>query len=235
MKPNKCQGISAKFSVLIERAMSSEEFFIHLSAIHFQDFTRFSENRLDILEKIDYNNRDTAVLQGYALIFVSFERSVSLIMENKKRMSREGYEKLQKELDHLINVDRVEVAQKLKEASSYGDLSENAEYDEAKNEQAILEAKIKEVQYTLDHAEIVEHTGNDEIDIGVTITIRKVGTEKDEKWKLVGTNEANFLEHKISDESPIGKSAIGKKVGDIFLVETPRGEAEYEVIKIERD
>ncbi|MBR1529233.1 MAG: transcription elongation factor GreA [Oscillospiraceae bacterium] len=158
-------------------------------------------------------------------------------MEKKRRMSREGYENLKRQLDHLINVERVDVAQKLKEARSYGDLSENAEYDEAKNEQAVLEAKIAETQYILDNAEIVEDTGEDleEIDIGVVMTIRKVGTDKTEQLKIVGTNEANFLEHKISDESPIGKAAMKKKVGDIFIVEAPSGQIEYEVIEIARE
>jgi len=158
-------------------------------------------------------------------------------MEKKRRMSREGYENLKHQLDHLINVERVDVAQKLKEARSYGDLSENAEYDEAKNEQAVLEAKIAETQYILDNAEIVEDTGEDleEIDIGVVMTIRKVGTEKKEQLKIVGTNEANFLEHKISDESPIGRAAMRKKVGDIFIVEAPSGQIEYEVMEIARE
>ncbi len=158
-------------------------------------------------------------------------------MEKKRRMSREGYENLKHQLDHLINVERVDVAQKLKEARSYGDLSENAEYDEAKNEQAMLEAKIAETQYILDNAEIVEDNGEDleEIDIGAVMTIRKVGTDKTEQLKIVGTNEANFLEHKISDESPIGKAAMKKRIGDIFIVEAPAGQIEYEVIDIARE
>ena len=158
-------------------------------------------------------------------------------MEKKRRMSREGYENLKRQLDRLINVERVDVAQKLKEARSYGDLSENAEYDEAKNEQAMLEAKIAETQYILDNAEIVEDTGEEleEIDIGVVMTIRKVGSDKSEQLKIVGTNEANFLEHKISDESPIGKAAMKKKIGDIFIVEAPSGEIEYEVLDIARE
>ncbi len=155
----------------------------------------------------------------------------------KKRMSREGYENLKHTLDHLINVQRVEVAQKLKEARSYGDLSENAEYDEAKNEQAILEAKIAETQNILDNAEIVEDTGEDleEIDIGVVMTIRKIGSGETEQWKIVGTNEANYFEHKISDESPIGKAALKKRIGDVFIVEAPAGEIEYEVLDIARE
>ncbi len=158
-------------------------------------------------------------------------------MEKKRRMSREGYENLKKQLDDLINVQRVDVAQKLKEARSYGDLSENAEYDEAKNEQAMLEAKIAETQYILDNAEIVENTSEEleEIDIGVVMTIRKVGSDKTEQLKIVGTNEANFLEHKISDESPIGKAAMKKRIGDTFIVEAPAGEIKYEVIDIARE
>ena len=158
-------------------------------------------------------------------------------MEKKRRMSREGYEILKKQLDDLINVQRVDVAQKLKEARSYGDLSENAEYDEAKNEQAMLEAKIAETQYILDNAEIVEDTGEEleEIDIGVVMTIRKVGSNKTEQLKIVGTNEANFMEHKISDESPIGKAAMKKRIGDTFIVEAPAGEIKYEVIDIARE
>ncbi len=158
-------------------------------------------------------------------------------MEKKRRMSREGYENLKKQLDDLINVQRVDVAQKLKEARSYGDLSENAEYDEAKNEQAMLEAKIAETQYILDNAEIVEDTGEEleEIDIGVVMTIRKVGSNKTEQLKIVGTNEANFMEHKISDESPIGKAAMKKRIGDTFIVEAPAGEIKYEVIDIARE
>lgn len=158
-------------------------------------------------------------------------------MEKKRRMSREGYENLKKQLDDLINVQRVDVAQKLKEARSYGDLSENAEYDEAKNEQAMLEAKIAETQYILDNAEIVEDTGEEleEIDIGVVMTIRKVGSDKTEQLKIVGTNEANFMEHKISDESPIGKAAMKKRIGDTFIVEAPAGEIKYEVIDIARE
>ena len=158
-------------------------------------------------------------------------------MEKKRRMSREGYENLKKQLDDLINVQRVDVAQKLKEARSYGDLSENAEYDEAKNEQAMLEAKIAETQYILDNAEIVEDTGEEleEIDIGVVMTIRKVGSDKTEQLKIVGTNEANFMEHKISDESPIGRAAMKKRIGDTFIVEAPAGEIKYEVIDIARE
>ena len=150
----------------------------------------------------------------------------------KKQMSREGYEKLEQKLSYLITVRRAEVAQKLKEARSFGDLSENAEYDEAKNEQGILEAEIAD----LENAEIVEddNISVDEIGMGSIIEIRRVGTDKIERLQIVGTNEANFKEGKISDESPIGKSALKKRVGDTFLVEAPAGELEFEVVAISK-
>lgn len=154
----------------------------------------------------------------------------------KKQMSREGFEKLQQELTYLITVKRAEIAQKLKEARSYGDLSENAEYDEAKNEQAILEGKINELQAMVDNAVIVEDDSIsvDEIGVGSVISIRRVGTDKIETLKIVGTNEANVREQKISDESPIGKAAMKKKVGDVFIVEAPVGELKFEVLEISK-
>ncbi len=154
----------------------------------------------------------------------------------KIQMSREGYEKLQQELSEMITVKRQEVAQKLKEARSYGDLSENAEYDEAKNDQALLEAKIAEIQVMIDNAEIVDdaNISLDEIGIGSVITIRRVGTDKIEVLKIVGTTEANFKEKKISDDSPIGSAAMKKKVGDIFVVNAPAGELKFEVLEISK-
>lgn len=154
----------------------------------------------------------------------------------KKQMSREGYEKLKKELDDLIIVKRKEVAQKLKEARSYGDLSENAEYDEAKNEQAILESQIAELQHTLDNAEVVEDSNIsiDEVGMSSIIKIRRVGSDKIETFTIVGTNQANVREGKLSDESPIGKAAMRKKVGDIFIVEAPAGELRFEILEISK-
>ena len=157
-------------------------------------------------------------------------------MAEKKQMSREGYEKLEKELDYLITVRRAEVAQKLKEARSFGDLSENAEYDEAKNEQGILEATIAEMANTLANAEVVDDDSisTNEVGVGSTIEIKRVDKDKTEKFKIVGTTEANPAEGKISDDSPIGKAAIKKKVGDVFTVEAPVGELQFEVISISK-
>ncbi len=154
----------------------------------------------------------------------------------KKKMSREGYENLKAQLNELITVQRPEIAQKLKEARSYGDLSENAEYDEAKNDQAQLEARIAELQYTIDNADVVEDDSIslDEIGMGSIMSIRNMETDEVEELKIVGTNEANFFENKISDESPIGKAAMKKRVGDTFIVEAPSGEIRYEVVGISK-
>ena len=153
-----------------------------------------------------------------------------------KKMSRESYDKLVAELDDLKINKRKEVAERLKVARSYGDLSENAEYDEAKNEQAILEAHIQELQYTIDNAEIVDDDSIsvDEIGMSSKITIKRVDTGKIETFTIVGTNHANVREGLISDESPIGKAAMKKRVGDIFIVEAPAGELKFEVVEISK-
>ena len=153
-----------------------------------------------------------------------------------KKMSRESYDKLVAELDDLKINKRKEVAERLKVARSYGDLSENAEYDEAKNEQAILEAHIQELQYTIDNAEIVDDDSIsvDEIGMSSKITIKRVDTGKIETFTIVGTNHANVREGLISDESPIGKGAMKKSVGDIFIVEAPAGELRFEVVEISK-
>ncbi|MCM1132917.1 MAG: transcription elongation factor GreA [Ruminococcus flavefaciens] len=153
-----------------------------------------------------------------------------------KQMARSNYEKLVLELDDLKVNKRREVAERLKVARSYGDLSENAEYDEAKNEQAILEAKISELQYTIDNAEIIEDSNIsvDEVGMGSVIKIKRIGTEKIETFNIVSTNHVNVKEGKISDESPIGKAAMKKKVGDIFIVEAPAGELRFEILEISK-
>jgi len=154
----------------------------------------------------------------------------------KKQMSREGYQKLEEKINYLVTVRRAEVAQKLKEARAFGDLSENAEYDEAKNEQGILEAEIAELENTLANAEIVDgdNISVDEIGIGSLIEIRRKGEDKIQKLQIVGTKEVNVKEGKISDESPIGRAAMHKRVGDTFIVEAPVGELTFEVLAISR-
>ena len=152
----------------------------------------------------------------------------------KKQISKSGAAKLREELDYLVTVRSAEMAQKLKEASAQGDLSENAEYDEAKNEQAILEAQIAEIQFTLDNSEEVDDDdiSIDEVGLGSTIKLKNFRTGKIETIQIVSSNEANFAEKKISDDSPIGKGAMKKKVGDTFIIEAPAGELKFEVLEI---
>lgn len=154
----------------------------------------------------------------------------------KKQISKSGFEKLEKELNFLVTVRRAEMAQKLKEARAQGDLSENAEYDEAKNEQAILEAQIAEIQYTLDNSEVVEDgdISIDEVSLGSTIKLKNFRTGKIETLTIVSSNESNFAEGKISDDSPIGRGALKKKVGDSFIIEAPAGELKFEVLEISK-
>ena len=154
----------------------------------------------------------------------------------KKQISKSGFEKLEKELNFLVTVRRAEMAQKLKEARAQGDLSENAEYDEAKNEQAILEAQIAEIQYTLDNSEVVEDgdISVDEVSLGSTIKLKNFRTGKIETLTIVSSNESNLAEGKISDDSPIGKGALKKKVGDSFIIEAPAGELKFEVLEISK-
>lgn len=157
-------------------------------------------------------------------------------MANAKTVSRAGYEKLQEEREYLVTVKRKEVAQKLKEARSFGDLSENAEYDEAKNEQAILESKINELELLIANAIVVEddEISTDEIGVGSMIKIKDLEFDEVETLQIVGSTESDPDNGKISDESPIGKAALRKKVGDIFEVEAPAGMLKFEVLEITR-
>ena len=152
-----------------------------------------------------------------------------------KTVSKAGYAKLQEELEYLITVKRREVAQKLKEARSFGDLSENAEY-EAKNEQAILESKINELELLISNATVVEDDdiSVNEIGVGSIIKIKDIELDEIEDLQIVGSTESDPDNGKISDESPIGKAALKHKVGDIFEAETPAGLLKFEVIDISK-
>ena len=154
----------------------------------------------------------------------------------KNILTSEGLKKLEDELDELIVVKRKEVAQKIKEAREQGDLSENAEYDAAKDEQRDIEARIEEIEKILKNAEIVDE---DEVDLGtinIGCQVKILDLEFDEEltYKIVGSTEANSLKGKISNESPVGKALIGKKVGDLVSVETQVGVIQYKVLDIQR-
>lgn len=151
-------------------------------------------------------------------------------------MSREGFNRLQEELEKLVTVRRKEVAEKLKEARSYGDLSENAEYDEAKNEQGMLEAQIADLEMIIANAVIVDYDSLslDEVGVGSMVKLKDFDLDEIVEYQIVGSTEADPDSGKISDESPIGKACLKKRVGDIFEVDAPIGTLKFEVLDINR-
>lgn len=157
-------------------------------------------------------------------------------MAKNVRVTKEGLEKLEKELEYLVTVRRAEVAQKLKEARGFGDLSENAEYDEAKNEQGILEAQIAEMEATVANATVVSEAdlSNDEVGVGSVITIYDMEMEEEETLQLVGSTEADPDAGRISDESPIGLALLKKHVGDVIEVQAPGGILHMKVVNISK-
>ena len=158
-------------------------------------------------------------------------------MEEKKNiLTYEGLKKYEDELQNLKVNKRQEVAQKIKEAREQGDLSENAEYDAAKDEQRDIEARIEELEKILKNAEVVDEDEVDleRINIGCRVKILDVEYNEELEYKIVGSTEANSLKGKISNESPVGKALIGTKVGDVINVETPAGVFQYKVLEIQR-
>ena len=157
-------------------------------------------------------------------------------MIKKNILTSEGLKKLEDELDDLIVVKRKEVAQKIKEAREQGDLSENAEYDAAKDEQRDIEARIEEIEKILKNAEIVDEDEVDleTINIGCQVKILDLEFDEELTYKIVGSTEANSLKGKISNESPVGRALIGRKVGDLVSVETQVGIVQYKVLDIQR-
>ncbi len=156
--------------------------------------------------------------------------------EKKNILTYAGLRKLEDELQELKVVKRKEVAEKIKEAREQGDLSENAEYDAAKDEQRDIEARIEEIEKILKNAEVVDE---DEIDIkkvnvGCKVKVLDMEYEDELEFRIVGSTETNSLEHKISSESPVGRELIGKKAGDVVTVETVDGDIKYKVLDIQR-
>ena len=148
-------------------------------------------------------------------------------------LTSEGFLNLEEELNELKTVKRPRVIEALKDARAQGDLSENADYDAARNDQAQIEARIKELEYMIDHAKIIEDTTEEGVvGLGTTVTIAYVEDEDEEEYKLVGSLEANPFENKISNESPIGKAILGKKIGDIVSVESPNGSYDVKIVAV---
>ena len=153
------------------------------------------------------------------------------LMSKKYLLTQEGLLKLNDELKHLVNDKRKDVIERIREAAAHGDLSENADYAQAREEQSFIEGRIMEIEDMIKNAEIITHsTQHNNVTIGSTIKVKVDGEER--TYSIVGSNEANPSEGKISNESTVGKSLLGKKMGDKVVIETPAGEKEYEIVGI---
>ncbi|OUM83619.1 transcription elongation factor GreA [Caldibacillus debilis] len=152
--------------------------------------------------------------------------------EKSYPMTKEGREKLLQELEYLKTVKRKEVVERIKVARSYGDLSENSEYDSAKEEQAFVEGRISLLEKMLRNAVIIEEDDSDVVTLGKSITFVELPDGEEETYTIVGSAEADPFEGKISNDSPIAKSLLGKKVGDEVVVQTPGGEMNVKIIAI---
>lgn len=154
--------------------------------------------------------------------------------EKQVYLTATGMARLEDELDMLKSVKRREVADRIKQALDFGDISENSEYDQAKNEQAQLEERIAKIEYTLANAVLIDEKDikMDEISVGSKVIVKDIEYDEDMEYSIVGSAEADPHEGKISNESPLGSSLIGKKLGDIVKVKVPDGHVEYEILSI---
>lgn len=152
------------------------------------------------------------------------------------KITDDGLKKLQEELEHLKTVGRADIAEKIRVARGYGDLSENSEYDEAKNEQAKIEARIVEIEAMLKNVEIISDIKGvaKTVMVGVKVKLYDEDYEEELEYRVVGSTEADTRNNKISDESPLGKALIGKKVGDSVVVDAPAGELKFKILGISK-
>ena len=159
-------------------------------------------------------------------------------MSTKKefKMSQARFDELQKELNYLKTTRSDEVAEMIKVARGFGDLSENSEYDEAKNEQGKLYSRIAELENILSNCVVIEEHATDPntVRMGSRITVKEVSTGEEETYQVVGSQEADPMNGRISEESPFGKALLGKAIGEVAVVEAPAGNIEYEVVAIQR-
>jgi transcription elongation factor GreA len=151
-------------------------------------------------------------------------------------LTKEGYEKLDEELQILVTKKRKEVAQRIKEAIAFGDLSENSEYDDAKNEQAFIEGRIQQINEMLNYAKLID---DDEIVrgkvcVGSWVTLKDMENKEEFECQIVGSAEANPSEHKLSNESPVGQAIIGLKAGQLVKVKAPKGNIDYQILKVSK-
>ena len=151
-------------------------------------------------------------------------------------LTREGLEQLEQELEHLRTVKRTEVKERLKEAIALGDLSENSEYDDAKNEQAFMEGRILELEKMIRNAKIIEEGEQQEgaVTVGSLVTVKDIEFDEITEYRLVGTVEADPMNNRISNESPVGRALLGHKAGEIIDVEVPAGVIQLEIVSISK-
>jgi transcription elongation factor GreA len=149
-------------------------------------------------------------------------------------LTKEGYQKLKDEIEYLSTDRRREVADRIKTAREFGDIAENAEYDDAKNEQAMLEARIAKLEERLAAARVIEKRdiAKDVVSVGSTVRLRDVDAKQTVEYHIVGSAEANPAEYKLSNESPVGQAILGKKKGETVEVKTPRGSLKYKILEI---
>ncbi|MDO8562178.1 MAG: transcription elongation factor GreA [bacterium] len=147
-------------------------------------------------------------------------------------LSKEKFDEFTKELEHLKTVRRREIAEQLEYARSLGDLSENAEYEEARNMQAATEDRIRGIEESLSRARIIEHPKGNVVSLGNFVTIQKQGEKEEHIYEIVGSAEANMQEHKISHLSPLGSALMERKKGEIFSFDTPKGAQKYKIVNI---
>ena len=161
---------------------------------------------------------------------------VVFILANTIKVTAEGLKKLQNELEELKTKGRTDIAEKIKIARGYGDLSENSEYDEAKNEQAKIEARIVELEAMIKNAEIISDVKGaaKTVSLGVLVKVHDIEFDEDLEYRVVGSTEADPRNGMISDESPVGRALIGKKVGEEVTVEAPAGEMKLKILKISK-
>ncbi|HHZ05878.1 MAG TPA: transcription elongation factor GreA [Clostridiales bacterium] len=155
-------------------------------------------------------------------------------MQKQVLLTDEGLKKLEEELEDLKTVKRKEIAEKIKVALSFGDLSENSEYDEAKNDQAMVESRIATIEAMLKNVKIIDESelSSDTVHVGSKVRVKNLTKGRENTYKIVGSNEADPIQGRISDESPVGKSLLGGKLGQKIMAETPSGTVEYEILEI---
>ncbi len=156
--------------------------------------------------------------------------------KNQELVTPEGMEKLQEELRYLTEDRRREIADRIRQAREFGDISENSEYDDAKTEQGLLERRINELQRRVRNAKVVDPSksvDDDSVELGTSVTLRVVGKDEERTFQIVGVNESDPTSGKLSHSSPVGRAVLKRRVGEKVTVATPRGSTEYEIVNVE--